>query len=651
MFSNKEKLMAALVGVLRQNGKHGIVELDRKDSELGPRINIPRKFLYGAPFNMKVVCDYKGTDSNGEPWGSVVEVLGEEGNPDTAILGIIKYYNLPLHFPKKVLQQAESFSNTITDKEIKKELAKGRIDLRHLQTLTIDGEDAKDLDDAIDIKKLTNGNYLLYVHIADVSHYVKAGTELDQEAAKRGNSVYLVDRVIPMYPPKLSNGICSLNPDQDRFAFTVEMEIDQQGKIVRGKIYTSIINSKVRTSYLETQAILDGEPVSDDRPEWFADQIFLMQDLTEILQNMRQRRGALEFEFPEIKVDLDPEGNPIKIYPEPDLFTNHMIESFMIAANEFVGDLAEKHKIPVIYRVHELPDQEKLNIFAALAKHFNIRVVIDQENPEPKELAKALEEMKDEPFGETLSTMLLRSLAKARYSEKNLGHFGLASKNYCHFTAPIRRYSDTFTHRSLKIWLQEQSKGGKKIFKLAHQVGDHVSETERIAIDAERDTVDQKAAEYYAERIGEIFPGKISGFAPASMFVQLVDTMVEGAIFFRTLAGYYEYDPEQFIAVNRDTGDLLSLGQKVKVQVAAVDINRRFIDFALIEHETAKANGNSKNKKNHNKKNNKNKDRSRKRNRNNKSHKTDSSAKHQQPHKRRSSRNKVKRRRKGRRRK
>ncbi|HHU53651.1 MAG TPA: VacB/RNase II family 3'-5' exoribonuclease [Clostridiaceae bacterium] len=585
--------MNALVGVLRQNGQHGIVELDRRDNELGMRISIPRKFLNGAPFNMKVVCDYKGTDSSGEPWGSIVEVLGEEGNSDAAILGIIKHYNLPLEFPAGVIEQAESFGASISEEEITEEINRGRIDLRDFKTITIDGEDAKDLDDAIDIKRLENGNYLLYVHIADVTHYVTDKSALDQEALKRGNSVYLVDRVIPMYPPQLSNGICSLNPDQDRFALTAEMEINHRGIIVKGKLYPSVICSKVRTSYNETQAILNGEDVGEDRPDWLRSQLLLMQELTDILQAMRRKRGALEFEFPEMKVELDNDGNPTDIYPEPDLYTNHMIESFMIAANEYVGDLAQKHKIPIIYRVHELPDPEKLSVFTALARRFNIRIQIDYEKPEPQELAKALEIMKDEPYGPTLSTMLLRSLAKARYCEKNLGHFGLASKNYCHFTAPIRRYSDTFTHRSLKRWLNGQIKTGKKPLKHANLIGDHVSDTERIAIDAERDTVNQKAAEYYADKIGEIYDGKISGFSPASLFVQL-ESLVEGAVFFRSLDGYYEYDIDQFIAINRDTGDILSLGQKVKVQIASVDTNRRFIDFHLLEHATAVANNDDK---------------------------------------------------------
>lgn len=577
--------MTNLVGVLRQNGKDGIVELDRKDENLGNRIHIPRKFLKGAPFRMKVVCEHKGTDSKGEPWGAITEVLGEEGNPDTAILSIMKFYNLPEKFPRKVIQEAKSFGSFISKEEIQAELNNGRRDLRQMQTITIDGEDAKDLDDAIDIEKLDDNKFKLYVHIADVSHYVKEDSELDKEAYKRGNSVYLVDRVIPMYPPQLSNGICSLNPDQDRFALTAEMIIDRRGKIFKGEIYPSLIRSKIRTSYKETQAIIDGTEPDNGNLNWFKDKVFLMRDLTDILQKMRDDRGALGFEFPETKIELDDEGHPIKIYPEPDLYTNHVIESFMISANELVGELASKHKIPVIYRVHELPDTEKLQSFMNLAKRFNIKMSISEE-PQPIELAGALEQLKDEPFGPTLSTMLLRSLAKARYSEQNLGHFGLASENYSHFTAPIRRYSDTVTHRNLKKWLKEKKKASKKALQLAHLIGDHVSKTERIAISAERDTVDQKAAEYYAERIGQIFDGKISGFSPASMFIQL-DTTIEGALFFRQLDGYYEYDPEQFIAINRRTGNALKLGQKIKIQIASVDINRRFIDFALVEHETA----------------------------------------------------------------
>ncbi|NLJ94889.1 MAG: ribonuclease R [Clostridiaceae bacterium] len=586
--------MTNLVGMLRQKGRNGIVELDRKDEEIGNQIFIPRKLLNGAPFNMKVVAKFKGIDTKGTAYGEITEVLGEEDNPDTAILAIMRYYNLPQKFPDKVIREAESFGKEISQTEIADELSKGRVDLRDLLTITIDGEDAKDLDDAIDIEKLSNGNFRLYVHIADVSHYVRENSSLDKEAKKRGNSVYLVDRVIPMYPPQLSNGICSLNPNQDRFAITADMEINSQGKTVGGKLYPSIIKSKLRTSYLETQAILDGESADSDRPKWFTEKIFLMQELTDILQNMRERRGALQFEFPETKIELDAKGNPIKIYPEPDLYTNHLIESFMIAANEFTAELATKKKIPVLYRVHELPDTEKLLNFQRLAKRFNIKVRISEE-PKPIELAEAILQMKDEPYGQTLSALLLRSLAKARYTEKNLGHFGLASKSYCHFTAPIRRYSDTVTHRHLKAWLLENRTFSKGDFKKANKIGDHVSDTERIAIEAERDTVDQKAVEYYAKRIGEVYPGKISGFSPASMFVEL-ETSIEGALFFRTLDGYYEYDPEQLIAINRTTGDVLTIGQDITVQIASVDINKRFIDFALVDHATATVSSNNKSK-------------------------------------------------------
>ena len=593
--------MTNLIGVLRQIGDDGIVELDRKDESIGNRIFIPRQFLNGAPYNMKVMVEKKGVDTKGEVYGSITEVIGEENNPDVAILSIMKFYDLPEKFPLKVIQQVESFGKTISSNEIDSEIKKGRIDLRDLETITIDGEDAKDLDDAIDIKKLTNGNFRLYEHIADVSHYVKENSPLDLEANKRGNSIYLVDRVIPMYPPQLSNGICSLNPNQDRFALTADMEINQKGKIVDGKLYPSIIKSKVRTSYHETQAILDGEMVASDRPSWFSEKVFLMKELTDILQKMRIKRGALEFEFPETKIELDEKGHPVKIYAEPDLYTNHLIESFMIAANEFTAEIAEKNKIAVLYRVHELPDVEKLNNFKKLAKRFNIKLKISEE-PKPIELAAAIQQMKDERYSQTLSTLLLRTLAKARYTEKNLGHFGLASHHYCHFTAPIRRYSDTLTHRNLKLWLLENKKFDNNDFEKVNSIGEHVSETERTAIEVERDTVDQKAAEYYADKIGEIYKGKISGFSPASLFVQL-ESSIEGALFYRTLEGYYEYDPEQLIAINRHNGDILAIGQDVTVQVASVDINRRFIDFTLINHATAEIarNKNSKQGKYHKK--------------------------------------------------
>ncbi len=581
--------MTNLVGVLRENGKDGLVELDRRDQEIGNQIIIPRKFLNGAPFNMKVVVEYKGLSVSGQPLGEIVEVLGEEGSADAAILSIVRFYNLSEKFPDEVQAEAESFGHKLTQAEVNRELDLGRRDLRDLNTVTIDGEDAKDLDDAIDIERLENGDYRLYVHIADVSHYVKPGSALDKEAQKRGNSVYLVDRVIPMYPAQLSNGICSLNPGQDRFAFTAEMQVDNRGEIVQGALYPSIIQSKVRSSYNEVQAIIDGSPVDPDRPDWFANRVFLMRELTDVLQAMRKRRGALEFEFPETKVELDKTGKPVRIYAEPDLYANHIIESFMIAANEFTANLAVKHKIPVLYRVHELPDREKLENFLKLARSLNFKVRISDQ-ASPKELADALERMKGQDYGQTLSAILLRSLAKARYTEKNLGHFGLASPEYCHFTAPIRRYSDSFSHRKLKDWLRDKQKFSKREFSQAHDLGDHVSETERLAIDAERDTVDQKAAEYYAERIGEIYPGRISGFSPANIFVQL-ETSVEGAIFFRSLDGYYEYDPDRLIAIHKDSGQILRIGQKMVVQIAAVDVNRRFIDLHLIEHETAQAIG------------------------------------------------------------
>lgn len=570
------------VGLLLPQGRDGIIELDTKDDELGKTITIPRKFLNGAPFGMKVVAEYTGSDHKGNPLGKVTEVLGSPDSPDVAITGIIRAFGLKETFPQDVLDQVEPLPQDPDPDSIKRELREGREDFRDLDTLTIDGEDAKDLDDAIDIERLDDGNYRLYVHIADVAHYVREKSPLDQEAFRRGNSVYLVDRVLPMYPPKLSNGLCSLNPDKDRLAMTAIMDFDKNGKQLRGELKESVIRSKVRTSYNEVQALLDDGTVAEDRPDWFADKIRLMAELTEILNKQRRDRGALTFDFPETVVKLDAEGHPIEIGTEKVMFSNSMIESFMVAANEMTAGLAQKHNIPIVYRVHELPNVEQLQNIRHMASRFNHRLKVRTE-PEPRDLADFIDEVRDEPYGETFEFLILRSLAKARYDTRNLGHFGLASEQYCHFTAPIRRYSDTWTHRQLKAWLHSE-KGGKKQFARADAVAEQTSETERVAVDAERATVDQKAAEYYADRIGEVYPAKISGFAPASFFARM-ETSVEGAVFFRTLDGYFEYDPDTMSAAEARGNRILRLGDDVKVMISNVDINRRFIDLVCLEHE------------------------------------------------------------------
>lgn len=573
------------VGLLTKADKGGKVELDKTDKELGRTIFVPEKHLHGAPFGMKVVVNVSQMDSDGDPVGEIMEVLGDPARPDVAIAGIMKQYGLEEAFPEKVLKEVEWLPHELSDADIEKALQDGYRDLRALNTITIDGEDAKDLDDAIDIEILNENLTKLYVHIADVAHYVKPGTALDSEAKRRGNSVYLVDRVLPMLPPKLSNGLCSINPDVARLAMTCEMDIDKEGHVHSYEIYNSLIQSKVRSSYKEVKALLEGEDAEYERPNWFIPTLQSMKNLADVLEAKRVKRGTLEFNFPETKVDLDEEGHPIDIYAYPVTFANSIIEEFMIVANETVASHLIQKNLPGIYRVHEDPDPERLQLFSELASRLGVPVRT-KEGITPKALGEVLVRLKGKPFELTLSQMLLRSLAKADYRESNQGHFGLASENYLHFTAPIRRYADIVVHRSLKTWLGK-SKARPSKQELA-EIARHISETERTAVSAERDSVDQKAAEYYQDKIGEQFDGVVSGFSKSAFFVQLENT-VEGAIFYRTLDGYYEYD-ETRLAAENNSGDSIHIGDKVRIQVASVDINRRFVDFVLVNHDEAKSN-------------------------------------------------------------
>lgn len=578
--------MQNFVGILQQAGRDGLLTLDRPNPEVGAEIKIPAKLLHGAPFGMKAVARLIGPASAGssQQIGEIVEVLGDPGRPDVAILGIIRHHGLSENFPEKVSVAAEQYGVNPEPDLIEAEIKQGRRDLRHLSTITIDGEDARDLDDAVDIEKLPDGRYRLGVHIADVSHYVQENNPLDKEARDRATSVYLSDRVLPMLPPRLSNGICSLNPDVDRLTLSAIMLLDNDGHLISGEITESVIKSKARTSYNEVKNTLETGEVLPDRYEGFLDDLKLMRELADKLARIRTARGSIDFEFPETHVDLDQDGKPTAIYAYPISFANGIIESFMIAANEFVAQKALAEKLPFSFRVHELPDPEKLNRFVRLANLFGVPVKL-RGDPTPGMLAAVLNKVKTEPFGLTLSQLLLRSLAKARYAPENFGHFGLASTNYCHFTSPIRRYPDLFVHRVLKGWLHDDVPR-RRWQLLAEQVSEHSSDMERVAMQAERDSVDQKAAEYLSEHIGMTFKGVISGFNPAGFYVQLENT-VEGMVPFRSLDGYYEYIEERLCAVNQRSGTQLHLGDAVDVQVAQVDKIRRRIDFEMVSHEAA----------------------------------------------------------------
>ncbi len=576
--------MQTCVGVLQQAGQSGRVIFDRYDPLLGKEAWIDANNLGGAPFGMKVVCEllYEVTEPVDEPpRAKIIEVLGDPGNRDVAMLSIIRQHHLPETFPVPVMEAAQSFPLRLEEAVIRQELKKGRADLRDELTITIDGEEAKDLDDAIHIKKMPDGRFELGVHIADVTHYVKENEILDLEAFKRGTSVYLVDRVIPMLPPRLSNGICSLNPDQDRLTLSAIMTIDNNGEIIKGHLQETIIRSHARSSYREVKEALETSKLPDGRPPWFLDAVNQMYELSEALRKKRLRRGTIEFEFPETHVELDEEGRPLDIYPYPISFANGIIEEFMIAANEFVAEKAEKAKLPFLYRVHELPDPEKLDRFIRLANILGLRIKL-KGAPSPGKLAQVLESVKTEPFGQTLSQLLLRSLAKARYAPDNLGHFGLASSHYCHFTSPIRRYPDLFIHRVLKAQLHDALK--TDTWKgMTDNLADHTSDTERNAMYAERDSVDQKASEFFSERIGEVFSGIISGFNKAGIYIQLENT-AEGMVPFRTMDGYISYEEERLRAVNETAGHIYSIGDPVVIQVAQADTVQRRVDFEMIEH-------------------------------------------------------------------
>ena len=458
-------------------------------------------------------------------------------------------------------------------------LAAGRRDLRTLRTITMDGEDAKDLDDAISIEKLPGKGYRLFVHIADVSQYVREATALDDEARLRGTSVYLVDRVIPMLPPRLSNGLCSLNPNTPRLALTAAMTVDYNGDVVDGDLYESIIESDARTSYTEVYGVLFEQKYLE-RYSDFIPMFETMKELKDILSAKRERRGALDFNFPETHVDLDEEGKPLSVYAYPINYANGIIEEFMILCNEFVASRFYAEKYPFVYRVHEDPDPIKIADFMHVAKLFGA-VSGTKGKPTPRMLSSLMKQIEDEPYAPALSQILLRSLAKARYSEENLGHFGLASECYCHFTSPIRRYPDLYIHRIIKSFLHEENR--KAYFKTqVTDVSDHSSVMERNSMDAERATVSQKVAEYMSRHIGDLYEGIISSIFHGGIFVQLAST-VEGMIPFRTMNDYFEFEEKRLEARGKTSGQVYRIGDKVQVKVVNSDCILRRVDFELAE--------------------------------------------------------------------
>lgn len=570
-----------IVGTFEKGKNFGFVVPDNQ--KFGKDIFIPKEHTKGAVNGHKVVVRITNYgDATMSPEGKVIEIIGHINDPGVDIMSVVRAYDLPVDFPEDVMRILDNVPEEIDQKEIA-----NRLDIRDLQTVTIDGEDAKDLDDAISISK-EGDLYHLGVHIADVTHYVKEGAVLDREALKRGTSVYLVDRVIPMLPHKLSNGICSLNPGVDRLALSCFMDIDQKGTVVGHRIAETVIRSDRRMTYTNVAKIIeDSDEEVIKEYEDLVPMFRLMQELAEVLRERRHKRGAINFDFPESKIVVDKNGKPIEIKPYERNKATKIIEEFMLIANETVAEDFFWQEIPFLYRTHDNPDDEKIKKLAIFIHNFGYSIKIGQEEIHPKELQKLLVKIEDTPEEALISRLTLRSMKQAKYTVANTGHFGLSAKYYCHFTSPIRRYPDLQIHRIIKENLNGKlgEQRQQHYSKILFEVAEHSSKTERRADEAEREVEKLKKVEYMMEHIGETFEGVISGITSWGMYVELPNT-IEGMIRVTEMKDdYYFYDEERYQMVGEHTKKVYKLGQKVIVEVINADKLLRTIDFALVEVE------------------------------------------------------------------
>lgn len=567
-----------LVGLYQKSKNFGFVIPD--NGRYTRDIFIPKEESHGAMDGHKVVVlltDY-GTGQK-SPEGKIVEILGHVSDPGTDVLSIVKGYDLPVEFPEKVMNQAARVPERISEGDLA-----GRMDLRRVPMVTIDGEDAKDLDDAVSLRR-EGENYLLGVHIADVANYVQERSALDREALKRGTSVYLVDRVIPMLPRRLCNGICSLNAGEDRLALSCIMTIDPGGNVIDHVIAESVICVDRRMTYTGVQKILDGDAGEQKRYEPLVPMFFQMQKLARLLREKRRRRGSIDFDFPETKVLLDEQGRPTEIRPYERNAATRIIEDFMLIANETVAEDFFWQELPFVYRTHDNPDPDRMRKLSTFINNFGYTIRFKDTEVHPMELQKLLTKLEGTPEEMLISRLTLRSMKQARYTVDCSGHFGLAAKYYCHFTSPIRRYPDLQIHRIIKDALRGRM-GEEKILhyqSLLTEVAKQSSELERRAAEAERETIRLKKAEYMAERIGEEYEGVISGMTPFGVYVELPNT-VEGLVRAASLQGdYFEYNESTYEMVGVHTGKTWKLGQTVRIRVVAADRLARTIDFEMAE--------------------------------------------------------------------
>lgn len=571
-----------IVGIFQNNKNFGFVVPD--DKKFGTDVYIAKKDFGKARANHKVLVKITKYPQNGKKAeGKVIEVLGKVNEAGVDMLSLIKEHKLPSVFPEPVVEEAKKCGNKIDEKDIK-----NRIDLRDKIIFTIDGEDAKDLDDAVRVEKLKNGNYKLDVHIADVSYYVKQNSLLDREALIRGTSIYMLGRVIPMLPRELSNGICSLNASEDRFTLSCSMEIDTSGKVISSEVYKAVIKVTERMNYTDVQKIIEG---SDEkvikRYKPYIQDFKLMEELAHILKDRRMEQGYLNLDVPESKIELDIDGRVTDISKYETTFAHEIIEQFMLTANETIAEKFFWLDAPFIYRVHEEPDIEKIQELNKFLFNFGLKIKANKDNIYPKEFSKVLEEIKGKEEEKVISNLILRTLKVARYESENKGHFGIASKYYCHFTSPIRRYPDLFIHRIISEYLKEnydlQDKVIEDYMVQAEERAKQSSEREKIATQVERDAEDIKKAEYMETRIGEEYEGIVSSITSFGMFVEL-DNTVEGLIRFDKMGNeYFIYDEDRKRLIGERTNKTYKIGDKVKIRVDKASKLLRQIDFELLD--------------------------------------------------------------------
>lgn len=575
-----ERGVQQVVGTYTESRHFGFVIPD--DKKFASDIFIPKEANAGAIEGHKVVVNLTSyPDGRKSAEGEIVSILGHKNDPGVDILSVIHKHGLPMEFPAEVLQQANETPDEIDESEIA-----NRRDLRDEVIVTIDGADAKDLDDAVTVTRLNNGNYKLGVHIADVSYYVEEGSPIDLEAEERATSVYLVDRVIPMIPHRLSNGICSLNPKVNRLTLSCTMEISPNGDVVDHEIFQSVIKTTERMTYHDVNLILvDKDEEISKRYESLVPMFELMEELAAILRNKRMTRGAIDFDFKESKVLVDENGHPSDVVVRERSVAERLIEEFMLVANETVAEHFHWMEVPFIYRIHEDPKEDKLRRFFEFITNFGYIVKGTANSVHPRALQEIIEEVQGKPEEMVVSTVMLRSMQKAKYYEESLGHYGLSTDYYTHFTSPIRRYPDTIVHRLIRTYLIEgkvdqstREKWGAQLPEIAK----HSSDMERRAVEAERETDELKKAEYMEDKIGVEYDGIISSVTNFGMFVELPNT-IEGLVHVSYLTDdYYRYDERHYAMIGERTGNVFRIGDEITVRVVKVNKDERSIDFEIV---------------------------------------------------------------------